>query len=197
MPASRRRSQRSAHSLQQEITECEQRCRQPVEHRQSLLLNGGGGGAVGGWGVQLRLAAEERPHRRRWRLTQTARWAGTVQRQGRTECRWSRPLLHPLLDQRRRRHRPILLQHLVLIVDEMTSGTVWTETDCVVRATQFRFVFGMSRQAPQLLDTVRELTLVPVFAHTELLVGATQFRLVPGGVDGGRGGHGGGRRRRG
>lgn len=179
----------AARSLHQEITECEQRRRQPVEHGQPLLLDGGGG-----WGVEFRFAAEERAHRRRRRLTETARGAGAIQREGWTQGRWSRPLLHPLLDKRRRRRRPILLQHLLLIVDEVASGAVRTEADRVVRATQFRFVFRMSRQAPQFLDTVRELTLIPVFAHTELLVGATELRLVPGSVDGGGCSHCGRRR---
>lgn len=91
----------------------------------------------------------------------------------------------------------VLLQHLVLIVNEVTTWTVWTKTDGVIGATQFGFVFRMSGQTSQFLDTVSELTLIAVFAYAKLLVWTTEFGLVTRRVYGGWGCcHRGGRRRR-
>lgn len=72
----------------------------------------------------------------------------------------------------------------------MTARPVRTEAHRVVRAAQFRLVFGVSRQTSQLVDAVRELTLVPVLADAVLVEGPAQFRFVTGRVHcgGGEGG---------
>jgi len=68
---------------------------------------------------------------------------------------------------------------LVLVVDEVTSRTVRTETSGVVRATQIGLVLGMTDDFTQVVAAVRKLALVAVAARAVLGKRPTKFRLVP------------------
>lgn len=132
--------------------------------------------------MQLRLATEERAQAVGGRLTQAGGRAGGVQRQRRAERTGPRPVrdvdsggcdgcIVGGSPREHRRHRPIVLARLFLVVHEMAPGPVGAEAHRVKRAAQFRLVFGVARQTPEFGYAVSELTLVSVFTDAEFLVG--------------------------
>lgn len=67
------------------------------------------------------------------------------------------------------------------VVDEVTPGSVRAEPDSMKRATEFRFVFGMTSKIAQFIVPVGELTFVSVLTGTGLLEWAAKLGLVPRG----------------
>jgi hypothetical protein len=82
--------------------------------------------------------------------------------------------------------RSVANASLFCVVDEVTTGSVRTESARVEGAAQVRLVLGVAGQIPQLMRTMRELTLVAVLADATFLVRTTQLRLVATRVDVGR-----------
>jgi hypothetical protein len=66
-------------------------------------------------------------------------------------------------------HISIVISGLFGIVHEMTTWSIWTETDAMKCATQFCLVLRVALQISQLLHTVGKLTFVSVLAFAGFL----------------------------
>jgi len=70
--------------------------------------------------------------------------------------------------------------NLVKGVDKVASGSVGTEPNTVVCATQICLVFWVAIDSADLLGTMRKLTLLSIFASAVFLEGAAHLGLIAG-----------------
>jgi|SRR6218665_1034737 len=75
------------------------------------------------------------------------------------------------------------LTAFAVIVYEVASFAVPTESRRVKGLAQLRLVLGMTINSPQFVPSVGELTPVAVLAEPALFKRTTQLRLVPAAVD--------------
>jgi hypothetical protein len=72
---------------------------------------------------------------------------------------------------------------LILVVNEVAPGSVWTESGGVEGTAQLGLVLRMSCKGTQLVGSMSELALVSILAVPALFEGSAQLGLVATGVN--------------
>ena len=72
----------------------------------------------------------------------------------------------------------LLFSDIVLVVDEMASGSIRTQSGGMVGAAQFCFIFWVTNHLTQFMFSVSKLALFTILAFTVFFKWPTQFGFV-------------------